>query len=903
MAFLSTDSTPRERLSRLLSLLRRVRMYWRSTAIIVALGVTVSLVFALTTKRVWRSETTLLYRETIQTGQPAGTRTARLGPKLKDMIYARPKLSSVIEEFGLYPEKTARSMVEAVGEMQTNLGFRSRDSDSYVISFSHHDPMVAQQVTARLADLIIEDYQRENMTSAKMTLDFRKRELEGASKQVEEASRLLATFLADHPQFQWGLGDSPYAPTPQAQGGPVHAPVARPQAPAVPRIVDPELLSLERRMAQVDAKLNPPQAAPAGEAAPPANVAEAQKMRDAAAAAVSAAEAGLADKLRVVTELHPDAVLAKGRLETARRELAHAESALRAARGGVRPPSDAPSSLSAEERAPLERERASLFQQIAARRNRLQADRQGTAAAPAKTPAKPAAAAAEGTQEPVVPEVVQLETEWHRLRLNLDRARDYLKTSQANERAANMVAEAVESKGETEMAILDPAYLPSRPDKGRGRVFFVGVALSLMFALGLAGARVLLNDTIYDEADVGALGGLPVLAAMPAIPAVEPPRVRAMVPVQEPPTAASMDEYEDYDYEDADTQVVTPPPPPRDQRLHTQTLRWGSPLEMEEMRREAAAQVAAARAQAAQIAEDAQARAAQAAAQAAQVAQMQAPLARVAPDPLARVVAPFGGGRETLNDPEVQEIGDDPAEEGEDALRLLRDVPQHALASLRVLRHRMERYRGEGRMIVSVLSPGPGEGKTTLAARLAMTLAEAERARVILVDGNLARPRVASTLGLKLPGYAGLSYQIRQRMLGHRRSPTGDEGRGNGLAPLGVVRIGPSLWVLAEPALGETYPDVVNSPHFGAALQSLRRCFDYVIIDGPAVLGSGDANVLEDAADGIVLVARASMTRGQSLTRAIAQLGDRRLLGVVLNDVSERPVARKKVEMTQGATA
>jgi hypothetical protein len=97
-----------------------------------------------------------------------------------------------------------------------------------------------------------------------------------------------------------------------------------------------------------------------------------------------------------------------------------------------------------------------------------------------------------------------------------------------------MVADAAEKRSDTEMAILDPAYLPARPDRGRGKVFFAGAALAIFFALGLAGARVLLNDTLYDEADVEALGGPPVLASMPEIPELEPPRGRAMVPLRVP---------------------------------------------------------------------------------------------------------------------------------------------------------------------------------------------------------------------------------------------------------------------------------------------------------------------------------------------------------------------------------
>jgi Mrp family chromosome partitioning ATPase len=61
------------------------------------------------------------------------------------------------------------------------------------------------------------------------------------------------------------------------------------------------------------------------------------------------------------------------------------------------------------------------------------------------------------------------------------------------------------------------------------------------------------------------------------------------------------------------------------------------------------------------------------------------------------------------------------------------------------------------------------------------------------------------------------------------------------------------------------------------------------------VLGAGDANVLEEVSDGVILVARASLTRGADLGKAAEQLGPRRILGVVLNDVTPRPVARKNL--------
>jgi Mrp family chromosome partitioning ATPase len=229
-----------------------------------------------------------------------------------------------------------------------------------------------------------------------------------------------------------------------------------------------------------------------------------------------------------------------------------------------------------------------------------------------------------------------------------------------------------------------------------------------------------------------------------------------------------------------------------------------------------------------------------------------------------------------VDEPEVEIIGADVDPDAEGAMALLQRCPVSALAALRVLRHRLDQHRGDGHLVVSVVSPGASEGKTMLAVRLALTLAEAERARVVLVDANLERPRVAAALGLRMPESVGLSAQIRHRMV----------GRGG---PWGLVRLTPSLCLLGEPGPQAAFPAALHSTHFDAALRTLRRHHDYVVIDGPSVLGSGDANVIEDASDTVVMVARAGATRASSLCVATEQLGDRRVIGVVLSGApSER---------------
>ena len=116
-----------------------------------------------------------------------------------------------------------------------------------------------------------------------------------------------------------------------------------------------------------------------------------------------------------------------------------------------------------------------------------------------------------------------------------------------------------------------------------------------------------------------------------------------------------------------------------------------------------------------------------------------------------------------------------------------------------------------------------GEGKTAIALRLALTLAEAERARVVVVEGHVARPQLAAQLQLHLPDDLGLTMQLRRRMNGHG-------GAWN------IVRIGASVFAIIEPSPTNVFPETLHSLWFPALIHELKAAYDYVLIDGCAVL-------------------------------------------------------------------
>lgn len=166
-----------------------------------------------------------------------------------------------------------------------------------------------------------------------------------------------------------------------------------------------------------------------------------------------------------------------------------------------------------------------------------------------------------------------------------------------------------------------------------------------------------------------------------------------------------------------------------------------------------------------------------------------------------------------------------------------------------------------------VTSSVPGEGKSTTAANLAITMA-ASGARVCLIEGDLRRPKAAEYLGLE--GAVGLTTVL----IGHAELADVVQAWGNGnlhVLPAGQVPPNPS--------------ELLGSAAMEELLRKLEATYDTVVIDAPPLLPVTDAAVLTKLADGAVLVVGSQMINRDQLARSVANLQavDGRLLGVVLN--------------------
>ncbi len=170
---------------------------------------------------------------------------------------------------------------------------------------------------------------------------------------------------------------------------------------------------------------------------------------------------------------------------------------------------------------------------------------------------------------------------------------------------------------------------------------------------------------------------------------------------------------------------------------------------------------------------------------------------------------------------------------------------------------------------ILVTSSGPGEGKTTTAISLALTMA-ASGTRVVLVDADMRRPRVHRIFGSS--NQAGLSSAV----VGESR--LADVVKTTEVPNLSVVPCGPVPPNSAE---------LLHTSAFERLLGEIAAAFDLVIVDSPPVGVVADAAIMATHVDGTLLVVKAGRTSRDLARRAVRQLRDVKanVLGAVLNDL------------------
>lgn len=178
--------------------------------------------------------------------------------------------------------------------------------------------------------------------------------------------------------------------------------------------------------------------------------------------------------------------------------------------------------------------------------------------------------------------------------------------------------------------------------------------------------------------------------------------------------------------------------------------------------------------------------------------------------------------------------------------------------------------QGKQHSVIQITSPTPGDGKSTLAANLAVSIAQSGK-RVLLVDADMRRPRQATTFGIT--SKTGFATVLTGESDWHDVLYDCPEIEGLTVMPCGAKPNNPA--------------ELSSSPQVKELIEEMRLEFDFVIIDTPPLLAVTDACPIAARVDGVILCIRIKKNVRVSAERATEMLSNlgAYCIGLVVNGV------------------
>ncbi len=171
--------------------------------------------------------------------------------------------------------------------------------------------------------------------------------------------------------------------------------------------------------------------------------------------------------------------------------------------------------------------------------------------------------------------------------------------------------------------------------------------------------------------------------------------------------------------------------------------------------------------------------------------------------------------------------------------------------------------------IIGLTSALRGEGKSTTSMNLAYTLAQTSK-RVLLIEGDMRKPVVASTLGIG--DVPGLSHVL-----------AGINSLNDAVHQTTLAK---NLYVLPAGQIPPNPSELLSSRRMERVLDSLTSSFEYIIIDLPPINAVSDSLAIARLLSGMIVVVRQNYCDQHSLAEAMRRLEllQIKVLGFVLND-------------------
>lgn len=167
---------------------------------------------------------------------------------------------------------------------------------------------------------------------------------------------------------------------------------------------------------------------------------------------------------------------------------------------------------------------------------------------------------------------------------------------------------------------------------------------------------------------------------------------------------------------------------------------------------------------------------------------------------------------------------------------------------------------------IAVTSAIAGEGKTFLSTNLALQMARRDNRKVLMLDADIRKSSVAKYLGVTpIPGLS--------------------EFLSDGAKITDIVQVlkREGLYVISGGATDTVSSDLIMSHKFEKFLDCMEEKFDYVIIDTPPVIPVADLAHIKTLVDGILFVFRLGYTPYGLFEKALEEVGQDNVIGVVLN--------------------
>jgi len=212
-----------------------------------------------------------------------------------------------------------------------------------------------------------------------------------------------------------------------------------------------------------------------------------------------------------------------------------------------------------------------------------------------------------------------------------------------------------------------------------------------------------------------------------------------------------------------------------------------------------------------------------------------------------------------------------PALPADARLVCLTDQGSLAAEKFRVLGLKLRHLREQRKLKrIVVTGTAPEEGKSLVAANLALNQSRSKVLKTLLLDGDLRRPALASRFGFdrSLPG---LSECLR----GERQ-----------LSEVVYKLNGSGLWFLPAGRTPENPLDLMQSGRLPELLDRLGEFFDWIVIDTPPVVPVADTTFWMKLADGVLVVIREGVSEKKGVEWALDSFDRAVLLGVVVNSCS-----------------